>query len=130
MGISNSTTHALFPSLCKEIVSVHGTYQGPTDPKGICFLLKALEWPLLAQALEGGSFDVLVDSRLEDYNSFEMAQMIACATPCVHHLARRCPQMSQVVQALEGNVSISELCKETTPGHRRVHGSADYDNNQ
>ncbi|GAB4842215.1 Proline-rich receptor-like protein kinase perk1 [Ancistrocladus abbreviatus] len=91
-----------------------------------------VEWarPLLAQALEGGSFDVLVDSRLEDYNSIEMAQMIACAAACVRHSARRRPQMSQVVQALEGNLSIDELCKETTPGHSRVHGSTDYDDNQ
>ncbi|GAB4842228.1 hypothetical protein Ancab_012186 [Ancistrocladus abbreviatus] len=38
--------------------------------------------------------------------------------------------MKQVVQALKGNLSIDELSKETTPGHSRVHGSADSDNNQ
>ncbi|GAB4850184.1 Proline-rich receptor-like protein kinase perk15 [Ancistrocladus abbreviatus] len=91
-----------------------------------------VEWarPLLAQALEGGSFEVLVDPRLQDYNSIEMTRMIACAAVSVRHSARLRPQMSQVVQALEGNLSIDELCKESTPGHSRVYGSADYDCNQ
>ena len=52
--------------------------------------------PLLTQALEGRSFNELVDPRLEEYNSAEMAQMVACAAVCVRSSARRRPQMSQV----------------------------------
>ncbi|KMT00809.1 hypothetical protein BVRB_9g220850 [Beta vulgaris subsp. vulgaris] len=88
-----------------------------------------VEWarPLLTQALEGGSFHELVDPRLEDYNSSEMAQMIACAAVCVRSSARRRPQMSQVVRALEGNLSAEDLLKEIAPDNRAFHGSSDYD---
>lgn len=54
--------------------------------------------PLLAQALEKGNFDGLVDARLQnDYNSSEMACMVACAAACVRHSARHRPKMSQVM---------------------------------
>lgn len=54
--------------------------------------------PLLAQALEKGNFDGLVDVRLQnEYNSSEMACMVACAAACVRHSARRRPRMSQVI---------------------------------
>lgn len=88
-----------------------------------------VEWarPLLSQALEGGSFYELVDPKLEDYNSSEMAQMIACAAVCVRSSARRRPQMSQVVRALEGNLSVGDLLKEIPPDNRAFHGSTDYD---
>ncbi|GAB2293537.1 Proline-rich receptor-like protein kinase perk1 [Dionaea muscipula] len=89
-----------------------------------------VEWarPLLAEALEGGSFEVLVDPRLDEYDSSEMAIMVACAAVCVRHSARLRPQMSQVVRALEGNLSVDELLKENAAGHSRVYGSSDYDN--
>ncbi|XP_056698856.1 proline-rich receptor-like protein kinase PERK15 isoform X2 [Spinacia oleracea] len=56
-----------------------------------------VEWarPLLTQALESGRFSDIVDPRLEDYNLFEMAQMIACAAACVRVSARQRPQMTQ-----------------------------------
>lgn len=78
----------------------------------IIFLIMKLEWhgkiidtvfefqarPLLAQALEKGNFDGLVDVRLQnEYNSSEMACMVACAAACVRHSARRRPRMSQVI---------------------------------
>uniref|UniRef100_A0A803LND5 non-specific serine/threonine protein kinase n=1 Tax=Chenopodium quinoa TaxID=63459 RepID=A0A803LND5_CHEQI len=90
-----------------------------------------VEWarPLLSLALEGGSFQELVDTRLEDYNSTEMASMIACAAVCVRSSARRRPQMSQVVRALEGNLSVEDLLKEIPPDNRAFHGSTDYDSN-
>ncbi|PRQ26699.1 putative protein kinase RLK-Pelle-PERK-1 family [Rosa chinensis] len=54
--------------------------------------------PLLAQALEKGNFDGLVDARLQnDYNSSEMACMVASAAACVRHSACRRPRMSQVI---------------------------------
>ncbi|XP_074285317.1 proline-rich receptor-like protein kinase PERK15 isoform X2 [Silene latifolia] len=88
-----------------------------------------VEWarPLLMQALEGGSFNDLVDHRLEDYDSSEMAQMVACAAVCVRSSARRRPQLSQVVRALEGNLSAEDLLKEIAPDNRTFHGSSDYD---
>lgn len=89
-----------------------------------------VEWarPLLMQALEGGGFNDLVDLRLGgDYNPSEMAQMVACAAVCVRSSARRRPLMSQVVRALEGNLSVEDLLKEIAPDNRTFHGSLDYD---
>ncbi|KNA05979.1 hypothetical protein SOVF_185320 [Spinacia oleracea] len=88
-----------------------------------------VEWarPLLSQALEGGSFQELVDPKMEDYNFSEVAQMIACAAVCVRSSARRRPQMSQVVRALEGNLSPEDLLKEIPADNRAFHGSTDYD---
>lgn len=87
----------------------------------IIFLIMKLEWhgkiidiffefqarPLLAQVLEKGNFDGLVDVRLQnEYNSSEMACMVACAAACVRHSARRRPRMSQVIlQSFEVTLS-------------------------
>ncbi|MED6135419.1 Proline-rich receptor-like protein kinase perk1 [Stylosanthes scabra] len=60
-----------------------------------------VEWarPLLSQALENGNFSGLLDPR-------------------------RRPRMSQVVRALEGNISLDDLYEGGgTPGHSRVFGS-------
>ncbi|KAK1388920.1 hypothetical protein POM88_017098 [Heracleum sosnowskyi] len=87
--------------------------------------------PLLTRALEEGNFDSLVDSRLRNnYNQSEMSRMVACAAACVRHSARRRPRMSQVVRALEGDLSLSDLNERITPGHSTVynsHESSDYD---
>ncbi|KAM1241176.1 hypothetical protein ACFX2J_046402 [Malus domestica] len=90
-----------------------------------------VEWarPLLAQALETGNFDALVDVRLQnDYNTSEMACMLSCAAACVRHSARRRPRMSQVVRALEGNLSADELNEGIIPGQSTVfsYGSSEY----
>ncbi|KAF7843350.1 proline-rich receptor-like protein kinase PERK15 [Senna tora] len=95
-----------------------------------------VEWarPLLSQALEKGNFDVLADPRLQkSYNSDEMVRMIVCAANCVRHSARRRPRMSQVVRALEGNISLDDLNEGNTPGHSRAFSSfesTNYDTNQ
>ncbi|KAK9269123.1 hypothetical protein L1049_000892 [Liquidambar formosana] len=95
-----------------------------------------VDWarPLLTRALEDGNFDTLVDPRLQkDYNHNEMARMLACAAACVRHSARRRPRMSQVVRALEGDVSLSDLNEGIRPGHSTVYssyGSSDYDTSQ
>ncbi|KAL2555196.1 Proline-rich receptor-like protein kinase PERK5 [Forsythia ovata] len=92
-----------------------------------------VDWarPLLTQALEDQNFDALVDPRLQkDYDHNEVARMVACAAACVRHSARRRPRMSQVVRALEGNVSLSDLNEGIRPGHSSVYssyGSSDYD---
>uniref|UniRef100_A0A5B7BX59 non-specific serine/threonine protein kinase n=1 Tax=Davidia involucrata TaxID=16924 RepID=A0A5B7BX59_DAVIN len=95
-----------------------------------------VDWarPLLTEALEDGNFDNLADPRLEkDYDSTEMARMVACAAVCVRHLARLRPRMSQIVRALEGNMSLDDLNEGIRPGHSTVYsypGSSDYDTAQ
>ncbi|KAF8393371.1 hypothetical protein HHK36_021614 [Tetracentron sinense] len=92
-----------------------------------------VDWarPLLTQALEDKNFDTLVDPELQKvYNTEEMARMAACAATCVHHFAPDRPQMSQIVRALEGNISLDNLNEGSIPGHRKVYsrfGSSDYD---
>ncbi|TVT97383.1 hypothetical protein EJB05_57382, partial [Eragrostis curvula] len=95
-----------------------------------------VDWarPLLMRALEDGEYDSLVDTRLgKDFNPNEIARMIACAAACVRHSARRRPRMSQVVRALEGDVSLEDLNEGVRPGHSRFFGSyssSDYDSGQ
>ncbi|CAN4096353.1 unnamed protein product [Withania somnifera] len=92
-----------------------------------------VEWarPLLNRALEDEKFDAIVDRRLEnDYNHNEMARMVACCAACVRHSARRRPRMTQVLRALEGDVSLSDLNEGIKPGHSTVYSSytsSDYD---
>lgn len=53
--------------------------------------------PLMAKALEDGSYHEFVDPRLEDnFNPQEMARMVASAAASIRHSARRRPKMSQV----------------------------------
>ncbi|TXG61390.1 hypothetical protein EZV62_012753 [Acer yangbiense] len=95
-----------------------------------------VDWarPQLNRALEDGNFDGLIDSKLQnDYNHNEMARMVACAAACVRHSARRRPRMSQIVRALEGDVSLSDLNEGIRPGQSNVYssyGSSDYDTMQ
>ncbi|XP_043725551.1 proline-rich receptor-like protein kinase PERK1 [Telopea speciosissima] len=95
-----------------------------------------VDWarPLLTRALEDGNYDTLVDPRLQkDYNPSEMARVVACAAACVRHSARRRPRMSQIVRALEGDMSLSSLNEGLRPGHSTnygSYGSSDYDTNQ
>nr|XP_019707495.1 proline-rich receptor-like protein kinase PERK1 [Elaeis guineensis] len=95
-----------------------------------------VDWarPLLSRALEDGNYDALIDPRLgKNYIPNEMARMIACAAACVRHSARRRPRMSQVVRALEGDVSLEDLNEGVKPGHSRFfgsYGSSDYDSGQ
>ncbi|KAG8379957.1 hypothetical protein BUALT_Bualt07G0143600 [Buddleja alternifolia] len=93
-----------------------------------------VDWarPLLTEALENDNFDSVADPKLQnDYDSLELARMVACASVCVRHLARRRPPMSQIVRALEGNIPLDDLTEGTQPGHNAVydssHGSSDYD---
>ncbi|KAL8458260.1 hypothetical protein ACS0TY_035948 [Phlomoides rotata] len=92
-----------------------------------------VDWarPLLSQALENNNFDSVSDPRLlNEYNSNEMARMVACASACVRHLARRRPRMSQILGALEGKLSLGELTEDIKPGHITIfdsHGSSDGD---
>ncbi|GJY19007.1 proline-rich receptor-like protein kinase PERK1 [Tanacetum coccineum] len=95
-----------------------------------------VDWarPLLTRAMDDGNFDSIADSRLrKEYNHSEMARMVSCAAACVRHSARRRPRMSQVVRALEGDVSLSDLNEGIRPGHSSAYGSrgsSDYDTAQ
>ncbi|KAM0863464.1 hypothetical protein ACQ4PT_044576 [Festuca glaucescens] len=95
-----------------------------------------VDWarPLMTRALEDGNHDALVDPQLgTEFNDNEMARMIACAAACVRHSGRRRPRMSQVVRALEGDVSLDDLNEGVRPGHSRFmgsHASSEYDTSQ
>lgn len=66
--------------------------------------------PILTRAAEGGSFEEVVDPRLEkNYDPQEMKRMVVCAGACIRHSARRRPKMSQIVRALEADVSLDDL---------------------
>ncbi|XP_022638701.1 proline-rich receptor-like protein kinase PERK1 [Vigna radiata var. radiata] len=92
-----------------------------------------VDWarPLLTRALEEDDFDSIIDPRLQnDYDPNEMARMVACAAACTRHSAKRRPRMSQVVRALEGDVSLADLNEGIKPGHSTMyssHESSDYD---
>ncbi|KAK7825959.1 proline-rich receptor-like protein kinase perk1 [Quercus suber] len=96
--------------------------------------------PLLAQALEHGNFEAIVDPRLQnDYEPTELARMVACAAACVRHMARSRPRISQyitllpflhgkqIVRALEGYLSLDDLNEEISLG---TAGNIDYGNDQ
>ncbi|KAE9606710.1 hypothetical protein Lal_00026353 [Lupinus albus] len=73
-----------------------------------------VDWarPLLAHGLEEdpGKFGELVDPFLEgNYNAHEMSMMAACAAGSIRHSARKRLKMSQIVRALEGDVSLDDL---------------------
>ncbi|OWM76483.1 proline-rich receptor-like protein kinase PERK15 [Punica granatum] len=90
--------------------------------------------PLLAKALEDNDFEALADPRLEkNYDSSEMARMIACAAASIRHSARHRPKMSQIVRALEGNLALHDLNDGVQPGHSRAYspfGRSDYSSGQ
>ncbi|XP_062076162.1 proline-rich receptor-like protein kinase PERK4 [Humulus lupulus] len=106
----------------------------PVDPNS-AMDESLVDWarPLLQLALENGVYDELVDKRLEDnYNPHEMARMVACAAASIRHSARKRPRMSQIVRALEGDVSLDDLNEGVRPGHSSIYtssGSSDYDAN-
>nr|TKS02202.1 hypothetical protein D5086_0000164610 [Populus alba] len=96
-----------------------------------------VDWarPLTVSALETGNFIQLVDPLLESkYNHQEMQRMIACAAASIRHSARKRPKMSQIVRALEGDVSLDVLNEGTRTGRSPMFSSSngsssDYDTN-
>ncbi|CAM8926632.1 unnamed protein product [Rhodiola kirilowii] len=65
---------------------------------------------VLARAMEDGDFSELADPRLEqNYDHQEMMRLVACASACIRHSARRRARMSQIVRVLEGDVSLNDL---------------------
>ncbi|XWS69890.1 hypothetical protein CRYUN_Cryun03dG0002500 [Craigia yunnanensis] len=106
-------------------------------PVGSSYIEDSLvDWarPLLTRALDDGNFDDLVDPKLQkQYNHNDMTRMVACAATCVRHSARHRSRMSQIVRALEGDASLSDLNEGMRTGHSNVYssnGSSDYDTSQ
>ncbi|XP_010432413.1 PREDICTED: proline-rich receptor-like protein kinase PERK5 [Camelina sativa] len=78
-----------------------------------------VDWarPLSLKAAQDGDYSQLADSRLElNYDQQEMARMASCAAAAIRHSARRRPKMSQIVRALEGDMSMEDLSEGTRPG--------------
>ncbi|KAH0900816.1 hypothetical protein HID58_040319, partial [Brassica napus] len=78
-----------------------------------------VDWarPLCMKAAQDGDYSQLADPRLEtSYNQQEMAQMASCAAAAISHSARRRPKMSQIVRALEGDMSMEDLNEGGRPG--------------
>uniref|UniRef100_A0A803LDS7 non-specific serine/threonine protein kinase n=1 Tax=Chenopodium quinoa TaxID=63459 RepID=A0A803LDS7_CHEQI len=94
-----------------------------------------VDWtrPLIARAMDEGNFSGLVDPRLEgEFDSEEMMRLIACAGASIRHSGKRRPKMSQIVRALEGDVSLDDLNEgaKVRNGSTLVGssgGSSDYD---
>ncbi|KAJ8441975.1 hypothetical protein Cgig2_020120 [Carnegiea gigantea] len=90
-----------------------------------------VDWarPLLPRALDEGKFDGLVDPKLEgNYDQQEMLRLIACAAASIRHSAKRRPKMSQIVRALEGDVSLEDLNEGTKrPSQPYSGSSSEYD---
>ncbi|PIN09891.1 Serine/threonine protein kinase [Handroanthus impetiginosus] len=84
--------------------------------------------------VDWGNFDTIVDQRIKnDHNQNKMARMVACVAACVRHSAKHRPRMSQVVRALEGDVSLSDLNEGIRPSQRTGYSSyrsSDYDTTQ
>ncbi|KAL7584885.1 hypothetical protein Lser_V15G45760 [Lactuca serriola] len=85
-----------------------------------------IDWcrPILTQATEGGSYEEIVDPRLENkFDRDEMYRMVVCASACLRYSARRRPKMSQVVRALEGDASLDDLNEGGKSGMSSAGGS-------
>ncbi|KAM7251780.1 hypothetical protein ACFE04_023663 [Oxalis oulophora] len=85
-----------------------------------------VDWarPLMTRSLEDGNYDELADPLLErNYNTEEMARIVACAAASIRHSAKKRPKMSQIVRALEGESSLEDLNEGVKPGHSTIYGS-------
>ncbi|MCD9643596.1 hypothetical protein HAX54_031199 [Datura stramonium] len=86
-----------------------------------------VEWarPILIRATEGGDYDELIDPRLEGkFDAQQMLCMVACAAATIRHSAKRRPKMSQVVRALEDDVTLDDLNEGGKLGHSATINSA------
>ncbi|KAL0384100.1 UNVERIFIED_CONTAM: Proline-rich receptor-like protein kinase PERK5 [Sesamum radiatum] len=94
-----------------------------------------VDWarPILIQVTDAsGSYHKLVDPRLGDnYDPQEMLRMVHCAAASIRHSARRRPKMSQIVRALEGDVSLDDFINVEGKGAQSAmlgsSSSSDYD---
>lgn len=85
VGFCFITYYLVFLNYCRNFAYIFFNVPGPQAR------------PLLAQALEDGCYDTLVDPRLQrNYDAVEMSRMISCAAACVRHSAWLRPRMIQV----------------------------------
>jgi len=107
------------------------TGRRPVDNNHIFMEDSLVDWarPILSRVLADGDYDQLADPRLNgNYDPMEMARMVACAAASVRHSAKRRPKMSQIVRALEGDVSLEDLNEGMRPGQSMLFSSGlDYD---
>ncbi|EFH58493.1 hypothetical protein ARALYDRAFT_896220 [Arabidopsis lyrata subsp. lyrata] len=97
------------------------TGQPPVDLTGE-MEYSLVDWarPLCLKAAQDGDYNQLADLRLElNYNHQEMVQMASCAAAAIRHSTRRRPKMSQIVRALEGDMSMDDLSEGTRPGQSK-----------
>ncbi|KAM7520214.1 hypothetical protein LguiB_019176 [Lonicera macranthoides] len=88
------------------------TGRKPVDPNHNFMEDSLVDWarPLISKAIDDGNYKALVDPRLEDNFAIdEMARMVACASACIRHSARRRPKMTQIARALDGDSSLDDL---------------------
>ncbi|KAG2534837.1 hypothetical protein PVAP13_9NG087946 [Panicum virgatum] len=86
-----------------------------------------VDWarPALSRALADGDYDGVADTRLHgSYDPVEMAWLVACAAAAVRHSAKKRPKMSQIVRALEGDMSLEDLNEGARPGQSMTLGTA------
>lgn len=87
-----------------------------------------VDWarPALSRALADGDYDGVADPRLRgNYDPMEMARMATSAAAAVRHSAKKRPKMSQIVRALEGDISLEDLNDEgVRPGQSMAFGTA------
>ncbi|KAF0928876.1 hypothetical protein E2562_010734 [Oryza meyeriana var. granulata] len=87
-----------------------------------------VEWarPVMARALADGDYGGVADPRLEgNYDTVEMARVVASAAASVRHSAKKRPKMSQIVRALEGDMSLEDLNEGMRPGQSMMFGTAE-----
>ncbi|CAL4936236.1 unnamed protein product [Urochloa decumbens] len=107
------------------------TGRRPVDTTGAAassFLEDSLvDWarPALSRALADGDYDGVADPRLQgNYDAVEMARLVASAAAAVRHSAKKRPKMSQIVRALEGDMSLEDLSEGVRPGQSMAFGTA------
>ncbi|CAN6286649.1 unnamed protein product [Urochloa humidicola] len=86
-----------------------------------------VDWarPALSRALADGDYDGVADPRLQgNYDPVEMARLVASAAAAVRHSAKKRPKMSQIVRALEGDMSLEDLNEGVRPGQSMAFGTA------
>ncbi|XP_062212581.1 proline-rich receptor-like protein kinase PERK4 [Phragmites australis] len=86
-----------------------------------------VDWarPALSRALADGDYDGVADPRLKgNYDPVEMARVVASAAASVRHSAKKRPKMSQIVRALEGDMSLEDLNEGVRPGQSMTFGTS------
>ncbi|XP_065869302.1 putative proline-rich receptor-like protein kinase PERK6 [Euphorbia lathyris] len=74
--------------------------------------------PPLKNALNKCDYTALVDPTLgNQYSKEEMGRMIHCAAACIYKLERNRPQMKEIVQVLEGDMSMKLIWQHEKDKH-------------